>query len=118
MVANIGGVIMAAVAALPGIIGWALGIPAGSPAKSHGLNYMVLNVIALVLFIINAEAHASQWSATHPDKAGGLDLAVMGVLCTIGAGFFGWTMIQDDHVDTSFNHELGQRDHAGRGPAT
>lgn len=114
VVANIGGVIMAAVAALPGFIDWALGIPAGSPAKSHGLSHMILNVIALVLFIINAVAHASQWTAAHPDKVWGLVLAVVGVLCTIGAGFFGWTMIQDDHVGIAFSPEQAQRDQAGQ----
>jgi hypothetical protein len=29
---------------------------------------MLLNVIALVLFIINAAVHVSQWYAVHPDR--------------------------------------------------
>ena len=36
VVANIGGVIMAAVAALLGFVDWAVGIPNVSPAKGHG----------------------------------------------------------------------------------
>lgn len=96
--ANVAGVIMAAVAALPGFIDWAVGIPSGSPAKGHGLTHMLLNVTALVLFVINAIIHVPQWDSTHPDNTWAIILAVLGVFLTIGADFFGWTMIQTDHV--------------------
>lgn len=105
VVANIAGVIMAAVAALPGFIDWALGIPAESPAKGHGLRHMLLNVTALVLFLINAIVHAGQWSSSQRDTGWGIVLALVGVLCTVGAGFFGWTMIQDDHVGVALSPE-------------
>ena len=114
VVANIGGVIMAALAAVPGFVDWAMGIPNDSPAKGHGLRHMLLNVIALVLFIINAVVHASQWNAAHPDKAWGIVLAVVGVLCTVGAGFFGWTMIQDDHVGIALSPEQERLERSGQ----
>jgi len=49
--------------------------------------------------IINAVAHAGQWTSAHPDTGGGiiLILALLGVVRTVGAGFCGWTMIQTDH---------------------
>ena len=75
-----------------------MGIPAGTGAKAHGLRHMLLNVVALVLFLINAVVHAGQWGSAHPETGSGIVLALLGVLCTVGAGFFGWTMIQTDHV--------------------
>lgn len=114
VVANIGGVIMAAVAALPGFIDWAMGIPAGTAAKAHGLRHMLLNVVALVLYLINAVAHAGQWSSAHPDTAWGIVLALLGVLCTVGAGFFGWTMIQTDHVGIQLTPEQERLESTGR----
>jgi uncharacterized membrane protein len=95
--ANIAGIVMAAVAALPGFIDWAVGVPSGSPAKSHGLTHMLLNVGALVIFIINAIVHTGNWM-NPSGTASGIILALIGVLLTVGAGYFGWTMIQNDHV--------------------
>jgi len=102
--ANIAGVVMAAITALPGFVDWAVGIPSGTPAKSHGLTHMLLNVAALVIFIINAIIHTGNWS--HPSGTGsGLILALVGVLLTVGAGFYGWTMIQNDHVGVELSPE-------------
>lgn len=39
--ANIAGIVMAALAALPGFVDWAIGIPSESPAKSRGLSHML-----------------------------------------------------------------------------
>jgi uncharacterized membrane protein len=103
VVANVAGVVMAAAAALPGFIDWAIGIPSGTPAKSHGLTHMLLNVSALVLFLISAVIHVGQWKSSHPDKAAGIVLALLGVLCTVGAGYYGWTMIQTDHVGVAMD---------------
>lgn len=102
--ANIAGIVMAALTALPGFIDWAVGIPNGSPAKGHGLTHMLLNVTALVIFIVNAIIHTGNW--TNPSGTGsGLILALIGVLCTVGAGYFGWTMIQTDHVGVALTPE-------------
>ncbi|MBV9278710.1 MAG: hypothetical protein JOZ41_01385 [Chloroflexi bacterium] len=88
--ANVGGVAMAAVAAVPGLVDWATGIPAGSPARRHGLVHLALNAAALGLFLIDALLHVGDWQQTnHPHTAAGVILAALGVLCTIGAGFFG-----------------------------
>src|SRR2546423_9570127 len=48
-VANLAGVVMAVVAALPGFIDW-LGIPSNVRAKRTGLLHLISNVIALLLF--------------------------------------------------------------------
>jgi len=102
--ANLAGVVMAAITALPGFVDWAVGIPSGTAAKSHGLTHMLLNVTALVIFIINAIIHTGNWK--HPSGTGsGLILALLGVLLTVGAGFYGWTMIQNDHVGVELSPE-------------
>jgi uncharacterized membrane protein len=111
--ANLAGVVMAAITALPGFIDWAVGIPSGVPAKSHGLTHMLLNVTALVLFVINAIIHTGSW--TNPSgEASGIILALLGVLCTVGAGYFGWTMIQTDHVGVELSPEQERLDRDAR----
>jgi uncharacterized membrane protein len=111
--ANLAGVVMAAITALPGFIDWAVGIPSGVPAKSHGLTHMLLNVTALVLFVINAIIHTGSW--TNPSgEASGIILALLGVLCTVGAGYFGWTMIQTDHVGVELSAEQERLDRDAR----
>lgn len=100
---------MAAAAALPGFIDWAVGIPSGTAAKSHDLTNMLLNVTALVIFIIGAVIHTGNWK--NPSGEGsGIVLALIGVLCTVGAGYFGWTMIQTNHVGVQLSPEQERLD--------
>ncbi|MGN6814130.1 MAG: DUF2231 domain-containing protein, partial [Thermomicrobiales bacterium] len=96
--ANIAGVVMADLAALPGFIDWAMGIPGDTEAKQVGLRHMLLNVVALVLFIVLAVLNTGKWDATTPGALAGIVLALVGVLLTIAAGAHGWTLIQTHHV--------------------
>ena len=98
VVTNVAGVIMAVVTAIPGFLDWTLGVPAGSAAKRHGQTHMILNVAALLLFLVNALVHVGQFNASDPDRVWGFILALVGLGCTVGAGYFGWTMVQTDHV--------------------
>jgi uncharacterized membrane protein len=111
--ANVAGVVMAALTALPGFIDWAVGIPTGHPAKQHGLTHMLLNVTALVLFVINAIIHTGDWDKPS-GTASGIILSLLGVLCTVGAGYFGWTMIQTDHVGVALTPEQERLEHGAR----
>src|SRR5437763_602126 len=77
--ANVAGVIMAAITALPGFIDWAVGIPSGTAAKSHGLSHMLLDVAALVLFIINDIIHVGAWKSGSTNTGAGIILALLGV---------------------------------------
>jgi uncharacterized membrane protein len=104
--ANVAGVVMAVIAAIPGFLDWAWGIPASSPAKLHGTIHMVLNVTALILFAVNAATHIGYWEFTdHPHSGLGIVLAALGVACTIAAGYYGWTMVQRDHVGVELSAE-------------
>src|SRR5947199_7316394 len=66
--ATIAGVIAAAIAAIPGVIDWLVGIPRNSPAKRHGLIHMILNTAAVPFMIVNSAIHTSHWS--DPSHAG------------------------------------------------
>ena len=97
--ANLAGVVMAVVAALPGFIDWAMGIPGDTEAKTVGLRHMLLNVVALVLFIVTYVLTYANWHAPSRPGAGlPLVLALVGVLLTVAAGAHGWTLIQTHHV--------------------
>jgi len=108
-VANVAGVVMAVVAAIPGFIDWAVGIPSNSKAKGVGLTHMLLNVTALAVFAINALLQARQWNALVPDSTVATVLAAIGVGVTIAAGFFGWALVQTYHVGVDLSGEQ-QRD--------
>jgi uncharacterized membrane protein len=101
-VANVAGVGMALVAAIPGFLDWSLGIPSGTGAKRHGLEHMLLNVTALVLFAITLWINAYQWGAAVPALGYVLILPIIGFLVTLGAGYLGWTLVQSHHVGVQF----------------
>ena len=97
-IANAAGVIMALVAALPGFIDWALGIPQKTKVKSTGLKHMLCNVAALLLFAFNWYGHSGQWNSPMPDSSGAIALSGAGLILTIIAGFLGWQLVQRHHV--------------------
>jgi uncharacterized membrane protein len=95
-VSNIIGISSAAIAALPGFIDWAIGIPNDIPAKSRGMKHMILNVLALTLFISNVVVHTKE--DTSPNMTVALGLTGAGLACTLVAAFLGGELMQKDHV--------------------
>jgi uncharacterized membrane protein len=102
-VLNWAGVIMAAVAALPGFVDWAIGIPRRSAAKKTGLIHLALNVSALLVFLVNGIVVSQRSDELSPAPGIGLALSAIGVLLTIPAGFLGWSMVQDHHVGVTLS---------------
>ena len=96
-VANVAGVIMAVVAAIPGFIDW-LNIPSDSKAKKTGVFHLICNVVALLLFAINLWMLKGKWNDTNPGVGTALILTGAGFVLTIIAGFLGWTLVQKHHV--------------------
>jgi uncharacterized membrane protein len=102
---NIGGVVMAAVAAIPGLIDL-ISLPRGSRAKATGVRHAAFNVLSLVLFTIsavmlyrNAGSDLSVAPGTYElDVTAPLALSILGVLSTLAAGWLGWTLVQTHHV--------------------
>lgn len=97
VVANIAGVAMAALAAIPGFIDW-LNIPSDSRAKKTGMNHMIFNVVALVCFAIAAISEYKKWDDTTPSLGLAIPLTALGFVLTLAAGFLGWTLVQKHHV--------------------
>jgi len=101
-IVNWAGVIMAGVAAVPGLIDWAMGIPRQSAAKRTGLSHMVLNVSALLVFFVNGIAYSGH---VLPPASTGIVLSAIGVALTLPAGFLGWNLVQEHHVGVHLSAE-------------
>src|SRR5438105_13451377 len=69
---NLAGIVMAALAALPGFVDWFLGIPSGTGAKKDGVKHGLLNVGSLGFFIASFAAYAGNWNG--PKTGAGLGI--------------------------------------------
>lgn len=104
LVANIGGVAMALIAAIPGAIDLFTTIPDHTRARTTGLQHALANVTALVLFAISAGLLWAEWrDALAPgrhqlDAAAPLVLSIIGLAATGVAGALGWKLVQTHHV--------------------
>lgn len=103
--ANIGAIIMAVIAAIPGFIDWLGGIPSNTRAKRDGAIHMLLNVTVLVVFAINAWINSGQWNLARPDPRWAITLSAIGLVLTVFAGFFGWKLVQTHHVGVQLTPE-------------
>ena len=103
--ANAAAVVCALVAAIPGFIDWAAGIPRGTQAKTVGLWHMVSNVIALTLFAWSAVVMRGELVSPLPHVARGITLSILGVAFTLIAGYLGWSMVQTYHVGVQLTRE-------------
>lgn len=116
--ANVAGVITAAIAALPGLIDWAKGIPANTPAKTTGRNHMLLNTASSALFVINLVVYRNQWNAVRdvsdatlaPAAGAAIVLSLLGVSCMMAGGFLGWKLVQTHHVGVDLSDEQQRLD--------
>jgi uncharacterized membrane protein len=118
VVANVAGVLMAAVAAIPGFIDWALAIPNEHPAKATGLTHMLLNVGALVLFGIDAVLQGKRWQEGVVEYGSAIALAAIGMALTLAAGFLGWKLVQKHHIGIDLTAEQKRIDAANVVPSS
>ena len=111
-VANLAGIIMAALAALPGFIDW-LNIPSDSKAKKNGFLHLAANVTALFLYTMCFLEVKDKWDDVSPAVGNTVGLTATGFILTLIAGFLGWTLVQKDHVGvdeiTEDEKEIGLR---------
>jgi uncharacterized membrane protein len=96
--ANKAGVVMAIVAAVPGLLDWLLGTSRGAAPYRIGLRHLVLNLGALVFFSLAAVLNAGKWDQTGADIRVGVVLALLGLGLMIVAAFHGWTLVQHEHI--------------------
>ncbi len=107
LAANVAGVVMALVTAIPGFLDWAIGVPSDTAAKGTGLRHMLLNVTALIVFAVNAWLHSGYWgNPARPDVTLAIILAVIGIGITLVAGWLGWNLVQKHHVGVEPAPEL------------
>jgi uncharacterized membrane protein len=104
-IANFAGVCSAGVAALPGFIDWAFGVPARTPAKRTGFLHMLANLGALGFFAANLVLVRGELGSARPELGVAIPLAAAGVVLTAVAGFLGWKMVQTHHVGVDLSPE-------------
>lgn len=98
--ASTAGVIMAGVAAIPGLIDL-LSIPKHTRARQVGLAHGALNVITLLLFLVTTIVMWRQWERFPMEMLNGtapIALAVIGTCTLLAAGWLGWALVQTHHV--------------------
>ena len=121
MWSNIGGVVMAAIAAVPGLIDL-INLPPGSRARATGIRHAAFNVLSLTLFTISAVMLYRITGGTQDVASGVYDfdvtaplaLSILGVLSTLAAGWLGWTLVQTHHVGikpTQFGRDVEPAHH-------
>jgi uncharacterized membrane protein len=91
----IAGLVMAVVAAIPGIVDLFSVVPAKSSARSRGYKHAILNGLAVVAFIADA-AHRGQ-PGVRPDGAS-LILSACGVLFLALSGWLGGTLVYRNQI--------------------
>jgi uncharacterized membrane protein len=104
MVANIAGIITAAIAVIPGAIDL-FSLPRASRARATGLRHAGFNLLATLLFAVTAALLYRAWSqrvmidgeyifdATIP-----LAMGVVAWVSMVIAGSLGWTLVQTHHI--------------------
>jgi len=95
--ANLAGVVMAAVAAVPGLVD-VVNLPAGTRARLTGLRHAGFNVLALLLFVLSVILIGRGLTRGTFALAAPFVLSVLGCAATVCAGWLGWTMVQTHHV--------------------
>lgn len=105
VISNVAGVITALVAAIPGFIDWAFGIPREHPGKKTGLVHMVLNLVALAFFAANAYVQFPKRGDVLPDAGPAVILTLAGLLVTGIAGTLGWMLVARHHVGVELSEE-------------
>ena len=108
----------AVLAALPGFVDLAFGIPRRSQAKRVGLAHAALNDAALGLFIAAAVIYVGNWNGPPVGVTLGLTLSAAGVGVTVVAGALGWMLVQTYHVGVHLTPSQEQdEDSVQRAPA-
>jgi len=107
---NLGAVVMAAIAAIPGLIDL-LALPSKSRARTTAVRHALFNVLALALFVISDIIIGRAWFGNAVDlpDAAPLVLGIVGLASTGIAGALGWTLVQTHHVGVKPTERHGVR---------
>ncbi len=105
MVANVTGVVMALLAAIPGAIDL-FALPRGSTARAAGMKHAALNLFTVALFAISGAILYHDWTTKLMvngryvlDAHVPLAFDVVGLVSMVAAGTLGWSFVQTYHLD-------------------
>lgn len=104
LTANVAGLVMAALAIIPGAIDL-FSLPSGSSVRTAGYAHAGFNVAANVLFLIDAVVLWRAWDNRAlvdghyaVQVIAPLVIGIVGLLTLVVAGALGWTLVQTHHV--------------------
>ena len=104
-IANLVALATALIAAIPGVIDFAVGIPKGTDAKRRGWIHGTLNLIALVLFAISAYLWRSGPIPEDPSIISAVLLTGAGFLFTVAGAYQGWDLVARNKVGVELTPE-------------
>lgn len=115
MVANIAGVVMGLMAAIPGAIDRAA-LPRQSRAKDLATQHALFNILTMALFSVSAVMLYLGWTnKVMVDGEWALDARIplafdmVGFVSMVSAGMLGWTLVQTHHVGIKPAHIRAHR---------
>jgi uncharacterized membrane protein len=104
MIANIGGIVMALVAVIPGAIDL-FALPQGSRARGTGVKHASFALLTTGIFAISAALLYRGWHGRlmvdghwNLDATVPLAIGVVGLVTLVIVGVLGWTLIQTHHI--------------------
>src|SRR5262249_48196381 len=92
MYSSSAGVIMAAVAAIPGLVDL-LNLPANSQARETALRHAAFNVLALVFFAACAIMLIGNYHGGVYSDGAPLVVSILGLCAVAAAGWLGWQLV-------------------------
>lgn len=98
---NLSAIIMAVVAAIPGLIDYVNTIPPNSSAKKRGAKHGILNVSVLVLF---GSAFVFRLVSDIPHSGAVLTIEAIGVVLLLVAGWMGGTLVYRNQIGVDIRY--------------
>lgn len=102
---NFAAIATALVAAVPGFIDWAFGVPKNTAAKKHGLIHMGLNLTTLAIFCVNGYLIYGSWETPFVGVETNLLLTAFGALIVMAGAYYGWDMVGYHKVGVDMSKE-------------
>lgn len=99
---NIGGIVFALIAAVPGFIDFLYTVPPNSSAKKRGAKHGISNVLTVVIFVVALVCR----SGTNVNDVVVLVIELAGIALMIAAGWMGGTLVYRNQigVDPRYAH--------------
>jgi uncharacterized membrane protein len=104
-IGNLAGVCAAVLAAIPGSIDLAAGVPKNTEAKKRGIIHATLNVLSLILFSINLYLIWGTFNLAPEPNILNVFITGAGFILTVFAGYHGYTLVQKNKLAVNLTPE-------------